>query len=176
MFPVTQLNERLNELDNNPSEFDDVYVGDLAMSKTGKISWVATNDKPLREFPLKDNKANGAIEIFKMPEKDKEGNVFNHRYIAGVDPIDDDASGTVSLVSCIILDLWTDKIVCEWTGRLDYADDCYERIRLMLLFYNARCLYENNKKGMFAYFSRMNCLYLLADCPDYLRDKDMVKG
>jgi hypothetical protein len=32
---------------------------------------------PIREFPLKDNKVEGAIEIFKMPEKDRAGKVFN---------------------------------------------------------------------------------------------------
>jgi ribosomal protein L25 (general stress protein Ctc) len=47
---------------------------------------------------------------------------------------------------------------------------------MILLFYNARCLYENNKKGIFGYFSQRNCLYLLAETPDYLRDKDLIKG
>jgi hypothetical protein len=32
-----------------------------------------------------------------------------------------------------------------------------------------------NKKGLFAYFSKMGCLYLLADTPEYLRDMDIVK-
>ena len=36
--------------------------------------------------------------------------------------------------------------------------------------------YENNKKGLFAYFSKMNCLYLLTDVLDFLKDKDMIKG
>lgn len=44
------------------------------------------------------------------------------------------------------------------------------------MFYNGEALYENNKKGLFAYFSKMNSLYLLSDVPEYLRDKDMVKG
>ena len=176
LFPITALNERLNQLDNNPSEYDDVYTGDIAVSDKGLPVFVPTSQLPIRNFPLKDNKAHGAIEIFKMPEKDTNGNVFGNRYIAGLDPIDDDVSETLSLMSFFILDLWTDKIVCEWSGRLDYADDCYERIRLLLLFYNARCLYENNKKGIFAYFSKMNSLYLLADVPEYLRDKDLVKG
>ena len=73
------------------------------------------------------------------------------------------------------LDLWTDSIVCEYTERTSFADDGYEMIRRILLFYNARCLYENNKKGIFSYFSRMNCIYLLEDTPEFLRDKDMIK-
>ena len=32
-----------------------------------------------------------------------------------------------------------------------------------------------NKKGLFAYFSKLNCTHLLADTPEYLRDKQMIK-
>ena len=176
IFPVTALNQRINEIDNNPSEYDDVYVGNILLNKDGVTSFVPTSDTPIRDFPLRDNKAEGAIEIYKMPEKDSRGEVYNGRYIAGLDPIDDDVANTMSLMSLIVLDLWTDKIVCEWTGRLSYAEDCYERVRLILLFYNARCLYENNKKGIFSYFSQRNCLYLLAETPEYLRDRDLIKG
>jgi hypothetical protein len=35
MFPITALNERLNAIDNNPKEFDDVYIGDLVMNRSG---------------------------------------------------------------------------------------------------------------------------------------------
>lgn len=175
MFPVTQLNERLNQIDSNPSEFDDVYIGNLVLTKTGQVEYKPSNDKPIHDFPLQDNKAKGAIEIFKLPEKDSNGKVFSNRYIMGLDPVDDDTSGTVSLTSNYVLDLWTDTIVAEYTGRQDFADDNYEITRLLCLFYNAKCLYENNKKGIFAYMQRMNCLYLLADAPDYLKDKDMIK-
>jgi len=45
---------------------------------------------PIRDFPLKDNKAKGAIEIFQMPEKNREGKVYSNRYIIGHDPVDND--------------------------------------------------------------------------------------
>ena len=32
-----------------------------------------------------------------------------------------------------------------------------------------------NKKGTFAYFQKMQCTHLLADTPEYLRDKQMIK-
>ena len=130
---------------------------------------------PIRDFPLKDNKVSGALEIFKMPEKDREGNIFNNRYIASVDPIDDDESFTMSLYSMFVLDLFTDTVVAEYTGRLPFADDNFELSRKLAIFYNAKILYENNKKGLYAYFQRLNSLHLLADTPDYLKDKDLVK-
>ena len=176
IFPVTDLSNRLNQLDNNPNEYNDVYTGSLVYGKDNQVEFMPTNDIPIREFPLKDNKAKGAVEIFKMPEKNSEGKVFQNRYILSFDPIDFDASNTMSLASIFVLDLWTDKIVAEYTGRQDFADDNYEILRRLCMFYNGKCLYENNLKGTFAYFSKMNCLYLLADTPEYLRDKDLIKS
>ena len=176
MFPVTDLTERLGQLDANPREYNDVYVGDLTISSSKEVEFKPTSDQPIREFPHKDNKIEGAIEIYKLPEKDKSGRIFDNRYILGCDPYDDDESNTMSLGSVYVLDLWTDKIVAEYTGRPLFADDFYEICRKMCLFYNGRMNYENNKKGLFAYFSKMNCLYLLTDVLDFLKDKDMVKG
>ena len=89
---------------------------------------------------------------------------------------DDDSSDTLSLFSLFIHDLWTDELVFEYTGRPMFADDAYENARLALLMYNAECNYENNKKGFFAYMSKHNCLYLLSDTLEFLKDKEMVKG
>ena len=178
LFPVTELNNRLNEIDNNPSFYDDVYTGKLVISSEGEVSYMPSADQPIREYPLRSGSGSvdGAIEFYNLPEKNANGKVFSDRYIAGLDPIDDDQDDSShSLMSLYVLDLWTDQIVCVYTGRHPYADDCYEEVRKICLFYNARCLYENNKKGIFAYFSRMNCLYLLADTPEYLRDKELIK-
>lgn len=175
LFPVTQLTERLNQIDQDNRFFDDVYVGNLELNKSGVVEFRPSNDLPIREFPTKDNKVKGAIEIFNMPERDSNGNVFPNRYIAGIDPVDQDSSDTMSLASIFVLDLFTDKIVCEYTGRQDFAEDNYEIMRRILLFFNAKGCYENNLKGLFAYFSRMNCTHLLCDTPEYLRDKQLIK-
>ena len=176
-FPITDINNRIAQLDANPSEYDDVYVGKIIFNSENRPEFQPTSDTPIRDFPLKNESTKGAVEIFKLPEKDSSGNVFSNRYIAGLDPIDDDSSddSSHSLMSFFVLDLWTDSIACEYTERTSFADDGYEMIRRILLFYNARCLYENNKKGIFAYFSRMNCLYLLEDTPEFLKDRDMIK-
>ena len=175
MFPVTELNARLNEIDNNPDEYNDVYVGEF-VQKDGKIEFVPTGEIPIRDFPTKDNKVKGAIEIFSMPQKTPNGNIPRGRYIAGADPYDNDVAESMSLGSFIMLDTWTDTIVMEYTGRPDYADDFYEICRKACLFYNATLLYEQNKKGLFPYFSQNNSLHLLADTPEYLLDKQLIKG
>ena len=175
IFPITELNERLNQIDNNPNFYNDTYIGNLVFNGNGEIEFVISNDIPIRDFPTKDNKIAGAIEIYALPEKDSNGKISNERYIAGSDPYDDDASNTMSLGSFFVLDTWTDTIVMEYTGRPAFANDYFEICRKGCLFYNAKLMYENNKKGIFAYFSMMNSSYLLATTPEYLKDKQLIK-
>ena len=177
IFPSDKLNDRILELDSNPSSLDDMWVGRLVQTKEGNIVFAPDADvKPILDFPHKDNKIEGAIHINKMPIKGSDGKIPWGRYIAGLDPYDDDVSDTMSLGAIYVLDLFTDELVCEYVGRPMFAEDFYETCRRILLMYNAKCLYENNKKGLFTYFSQHNCLYLLADVPEYLKDKDLVKG
>lgn len=174
VFPVTELNERLNQIDNNPDEYEDVYVGDLTQGADGKVKFEPTNDMPIRDFPTKDNKVLGALEIFSMPQKNPNEEVPFGRYIISLDPFDSDVAKTMSLGSCFVMDLWTDTIVAEYTGRPMFAEDLYEKVRLLCLFYNTRCMYEQNIMGTFSYFSSHNCTHLLADTPEYLKERQMV--
>lgn len=176
MFPVADLTERIGQLDANPTEYNDVYIGDLVFNKGGQVEYKPTSATPIRDFPHKDNKIEGAIEIYQMPEIDKNtGKPYDDRYILGADPYDDDESNTMSLGSIFVLDLWTDRIVAEYTGRPSFADDYYEICRKLCLFYNGRLNYEYNKKGLFSHFSTRNSLYLLTDVLDFLKERQMMK-
>lgn len=176
IFPTLMLNERIAEIDSNPSFYDDVYVGVLNDVK-GEIIFTPTLDLPIRDFPHDGNKHEGAIEIYAMPERDSTGKVITGRYIAGFDPVENDESNTTnSLGSLFVLDTFTDRLVLEYTGRLSMTDDLFEIVRRVCRFYNCKVLYENNKKGLFAYFQRMNCVYMLADTPEYLKDKQIIKS
>lgn len=176
IFPVSIINERINEIDNNPHFYDDVYVGKLVMNSKGIVEFNPTNDLPIREFPTKNNKIEGAIEIYEMPIKNSDDKVPVDRYIASLDNYENDESNTMSLGSIFVLDLWTDRIVAEYTGRPMFIDDLNEIARLFTFFYNCKLLYENNKKNTFAYFSKMNCLYKLEETPEYLRQRQMIKN
>lgn len=174
MFPVTELNNRLNQIDNNPEELSDVYVGELVQQEDGTVEFQPTGAVPIRDFPTKDNKVEGAWEIFELPQKGSDGKVPIGRYGFGLDPFDDDESGTMSLGSLQIMDFWTDRLVAEFTGRPMFANELYEKVRLACIFWNMKGLYENNLKGIFSYFSIRNCTYMLADTPEYLKDKQLV--
>lgn len=95
-------------------------------------------------------------------------NIMTHN----CDPYDHDESFTNSLGSTFIFkrvkagEAWNDVIVAEYSGRPDTAEEYYENIRKLLIFYNARLLFENERKGIYPYFTNKHCDYLLADQPD----------
>lgn len=169
-FPVVMLNERLRQIETDPRVFDDIYVGTL-VDVGGHVDFRTTDDIPIRKWPV-DNTEQGALEIYTMP---CQGNIPAHRYIIGVDPVDNDQAESSSLFSCFVFDLFTDEIVAEYTGRKPFAEDNYELARLLGIFYNATICYESNRKGMFSYFAKKRATWMLADCPEYLRDRQLVK-
>lgn len=92
------------------------------------------------------------------------------------DPYDFDHSGTNSLGSCFIykrfqsFENYYDIIVAEYTGRPATAEEFYENVRKLIIYYNGRLMYENQNKGLFSYFTAKHCDYLLADQPDIIND------
>ena len=174
-FPVADLKDYLERCRIEGVGFTNRnYVGNLVFDKE-IVKWEESLDLiPVRNYPLKDNKVEGAIEIYTHPKKMGNKPVPN-RYIGGIDPIDDDASTTSSLASIFIFDLFADEIVAEYTGRPKFAKDFYEICRRLLLYYDARANYESDKKGIFAHFELYKCLYLLVDTPQILRDMEYVK-
>lgn len=172
IYPVADITDTLNEIDFNPRALDFIECVKIDLVNGEAVFKPDMDLIPAREFPHKDNKVLGCIEIHERPIVDSTGRVPFGRYIAGMDPYDDDASDTLSLGSLFILDLWTDKLVAEYTGRPYYADQFYENSRRLLLAYNAECNYENNKKGVFSHFSRYNSLYLLSENLEFLKEKN----
>jgi len=131
------------------------------------------------------------IKISGIEEGIYTGTVYNFdcvthtficQYFSGhnCDPYDHDKSGTNSLGSIFIykrlqeFDEYYELPVAEYTGRPNTANEFYEIVRKLLLYYNATLMYENEKKGLFFYFERMNCTHLLADQPNDLIG-DIVK-
>lgn len=148
-FPVAALNERLLQLDSNPNSFDDVYIGTL-VQVDDKVEFRITGDTPIRQYGV-SNDTEGALEIFQMPKRKLDGKVYENRYIIGHDPVDNDQADSNSLSSTFVFDLYTDTIVAEFTGRKPFADDNFEMVRLLCLFYNAKCMYEAHPYSQLVY-------------------------
>lgn len=172
-FPVTALTERLSQIELDDDFYNGTYVGGLVF-ENGKVEFRITGDEPIRSYKSYNN-PNGAVEIYEMPQKDRNNNVIRDRYLLSCDPFDNDQAESSSLFSVLVLDLWTDRIVAEFTGRRAFADDNYEICRMMCMFFNGKCLYESNKKGLYQYFRKMNSTHYLAETPEFLRDKSLVK-
>lgn len=178
-FPTLEIRNYLEECRVNLDMFTlGNKVGELILKESDmQVDFVEDyNLKPIRKYTPDKSNVKGAIEIFVMPEKNRDGIVPSRRYIAGIDPIDADFVLNGSLGSIFIFDTYTDSIVAEYTGRPQLAEEFYEICRRLLIFYNAIANYESNIKGLFGYFKNKNCLHLLADTPSHLRDSHSYKA
>ena len=175
IFPVADIGEYLINVNNDKSRFlSSHYVGKLVYESGDSIKWLPDPEAfPIRSLDITGIDRGGAPEIFEMPKYKSPGQIQPGRYIAGIDPIDQDEGQ--SLLSVVIMDLYTDRIVAQYIGRHPKAEQCYEEVRKLLIFYNAKANYENNLKGLFSYFKFKNSLYLLADTPEILKDMEMMR-
>jgi hypothetical protein len=172
IFPKKDLLAQLALIRVNKKLQSHKQCGDLVWIN-GELSWQITKNKDIIKYPLsKEDRTEGSIVIWEHPNKDTSGQL----YIAGNDPYDQDKAGTNSLGSTFIykrfqnFEEYYDIIVAEYTGRPETAEDYYENVRKLLVYYNARMLYENERKGLFVYFTQKHCEYLLADQPDIIND------
>lgn len=173
IFPKKELQEQLSLLRTNKKLQNHEQVGDLVQQPDGTIKWVIKKNGDITHYPLKQGEdPTGSVVIWEHPNKDASPGL----YIAGIDSYDYDESSTTSLGSCFIykriqsIEQYSDIIVAEYTGRPKSAEEFYENVRKLLLYYNARAMYENQNKGIFVYFTNKHCDYLLADQPDIIND------
>ena len=168
-FPAAAINERLRQLDQSPRSYDDVYIGTL-VDTGSKVVFNRTDDIPIRERASSNNER-GALEIYQQPPEVIPPN----RYIMGADPIDNDEAQSDSLYCAFVFDLFTDLPAAMYFGRKQFANDNFELTWLLCRYFNATLLYEANRKMLYAYFQKKHALWMLADCPEYLRAKGLVK-
>lgn len=169
IFPRKLLMDQLNRIRTNTKLKNMKHIVDLSWDGNGMVKATEKKTGDITEYPLKkDDKPEGSVVIWEYPINDPPFGL----YIAGCDPYDHDESFTNSLGSTFIFkrvragEAWNDVIVAEYTGRPDTAEEYYENVRKLLIFYNARLLFENERKGIYPYFTNKHCDYLLADQPD----------
>ena len=169
IFPRKLLMDQLTRIRTNKKLQSMKHVVDLQWDGDGGVIAIEKKTGDITNYPLKkDQKPAGSVVIWEYPVKDPPFGL----YIGGCDPYDHDESFTNSLGSTFIFkrvqagEAWTDVIVAEYSGRPDTAEEYYENVRKLLLFYNARLLFENERKGIYPYFTNKHCDYLLADQPD----------
>ena len=169
IFPRKLLMDQLTRIRTNTKIRNMKHIVDLSWDGNGGVQAIEKKSGDITTYHLKkDDKPNGSVVIWEYPIPDAPFGL----YIGGCDPYDHDSSFTNSLGSTFIFkrvragEAWNDVIVAEYTGRPDTAEEYYENVRKLLIFYNARLLFENERKGIYPYFTNKHCDYLLADQPD----------
>lgn len=169
IFPRKLLMDQLTRIRTNKKLQSMKHIVDLEWDGNGQVKATEKPSGDITNYPLKKgDKPHGSVVVWEYPVKDPPLGL----YIGGCDPYDHDDSFTNSLGSTFIFkrvragEAWTDVIVAEYSGRPDTAEEYYENVRKLLTFYNARLLFENERKGIYPYFTNKHCDYLLADQPD----------
>lgn len=157
VFPPHLVSKQLQRI--NDKQYSVEYL-DLSRNEDGKIVATASRKLPIMEFPLskKSDNKEGVVCIYERPHKDPEFGM----YYASVDPVGEGKTTTSeSLCSIyvyknpveIITDegdgrvknaIERDKIVASWCGRFDDINKTHERLELLIEWYNAWTIVENN--------------------------------
>lgn len=167
VFPQHLVSQQIRRIEEK--EYFSEFV-ELERTDQGKIKANPTRRLPIREFPLspKTEDKRGVIEVFERPIPDAPWGT----YYASMDPVRDGKTTTSdSLCSVIIYKnpveriihksdgtieniIEHDKIVATWCGRYDDINDTHELCELLIEWYNAWTVCENNVTGFIQHMIR----------------------
>ncbi|MFO0453752.1 MAG: hypothetical protein ACK52I_34715 [Pseudomonadota bacterium] len=156
VFPPHLVSKQLQRI--NDKEYSVEYL-ELYRNAEGKIIDSPSRKTPIMEFPIskKAEDKEGVICVYERPCKDPQFGM----YYASIDPVGEGKTTTSdSLCSIYILknavevikkdgekisqNIERDKIVASWCGRFDDIKKTHERLEIMIEWYNAWTLVENN--------------------------------
>jgi hypothetical protein len=132
---------------------------DLDEDFQGKLVVRRTTKPPISTFPIRLNEEDktGSIVVWERPDENPKWGT----YVASIDPVSEGKTTTSeSLCSIYVYKTAThvkrytdngienfvegDKVVAAWCGRYDDINDTHNRLRMIIEWYNARTLVENN--------------------------------
>jgi hypothetical protein len=167
-FPQHLLSHQAERIRNKdyPYEFLDIYP-----RVDGKPEVKITNKLPISEFPLskKASDKTGVLVVWERPVENPEFGM----YYGSIDPVSEGrTTSSDSLCSIYIYKrkiqvkkingtevttyLERDKVVAAWCGRFDDINKTHERLRLIIEWYNAKTLVENNISLFINYMIGLN--------------------
>jgi hypothetical protein len=173
-FPthLVAAQQRRIEEKEYPYEFLDIFT-----DENGKVAVKSTDKQPIKEFPVskKTEDKTGVLVVWERPIKDP---TFG-QYYASIDPVSEGKTTTSeSLCSIYIMKapvevtkvtagetetyIEPDKIVAAWCGRFDDINKTHQRLELIIEWYNAWTVIENNISLFIQYMiSRKKQRYLV---------------
>lgn len=130
---------------------------------------------PITQFPVRGQSKDAPIQIWEFPDPNPAFGL----YVAGVDPYKQSkATYSESLGSVYILkrihdiqsERYQDMIVASYCARPDRKEDWEEQARLLIKFYNARTLVENDEYSFIEYMKYKGDAQYLERQPDWLKE------
>lgn len=151
----------------------------LKEDKTGRVyhEFVREDETyPITEFPVKSQDPKGCVVIYEFPVSNAPWLL----YVGGIDPYKQDQAkfsdslGAIYIFKRIhnILDeKFQDMIVAQYVGRPSNKIEWYENARMLLKYYNALALCENEDVGFIDYmlYTKKEGHYL-ADQPEWIKE------
>ena len=146
----------------------------------GKIGHDFTDKRPITNFPLKSSDLKDApVVIYEFPIENPPYGL----YVAGVDPYrQGQAAYSTSLGSVYIYkrmhditgEKYQDMFVASYCARPDKKETWEEQARLLIKYYNARTLCENDDISFIEYMKAKGDAHYLEKQPEWL--KEVVPG
>ena len=156
-FPPHLVSKQIQRIQDK--EYPVEYL-DLSRNAEGKIVDKPSRKIPIMEFPIskKTEDKEGVICVYERPVKDPSFGM----YYASVDPVGEGKTTTSESLCAIYVyknpveiikdegngkvanSIERDKIVASWCGRFDDLNKTHERLELLIEWYNAWTIVENN--------------------------------
>ena len=155
-FPPHLVNAQIKRIEEK--DYSSEYL-DISRNETGKVTVKSTNKLPIAEFPIskKTEDKTGTLVVWERPVPDPTFGM----YYASIDPVAEGKTTTSeSLCSIYVMKaqvevtkvtngeaetyIERDKIVACWCGRFDDINKTHERLELIIEWYNAWTIVENN--------------------------------
>jgi hypothetical protein len=174
IFPQHLVGAQLRRIEDKEYsyEFLDIYRDEQGLPKVRD-----TNKLPISEFPIskKTEDKTGTLVVWERPVKDPTFGM----YYASIDPVSEGKTTTSdSLCSIYVMKapvevtkvtgvetenfIEQDKIVAAWCGRFDDIKKTHERLEMIIEWYNAWTVIENNISLFIQYMiSRKKQKYLV---------------
>jgi len=170
-FPLDAIKQQIMFLEQNP-------IGqsvELFRNLKGELQQRSSTVQPINEFPFKPKphqQGECCIMIYEPPTKGTA-----HLYVGGADPYSQDQASESTSVGALyifkrtsdITDPYHDSIVAECVGRPELLSTFHEHCEMLLEYYNAVCMPENDVRTFIQYFEQKNKSHMLADGLDLLK-------
>jgi hypothetical protein len=156
IFPQHLVNAQLRRIEDKEYSYEFL---DIRRDAEGKVTVKETNKLPISEFPIskKTEDKTGTLVVWERPVKDPSFGM----YYASIDPVSEGKTTTSeSLCSIYVMKapvevtkvtmgdtetfIEQDKIVAAWCGRFDDIKKTHERLEMIIEWYNAWTVIENN--------------------------------